>query len=180
MKLQNDWWCVRHGQGKNNLAPLVTGRAGLTGLGLTDLGIQQATASAAQDSQWDVIIASPYLRAHETAQCFADRSGNEICIEPRFSEQVFGDLEGQPKTEFDVFANAHTWRDPFPNGESMEGAGVRALEGIKEWDQKFAGKRILLVAHTQLLRGLMGVIYGELAGHEELPHATPFPLPEVK
>ena len=61
----------------------------------------------------------------------------------------------------------------------MEDAGIRALEGIKEWDQKFAGKRILLVAHTQLLRGLMGVIYGELEGHEELPHATPFTLPSI-
>lgn len=174
--LQNTWWCVRHGQGQNNLEPLITGHVGAQTMGLTELGKEQASMAAEEDSAWDVIIASPYLRAQQTAAAFSVQSGVAVLTEKRFEELMMGDLVGESKEEYKKFIMVHDWRDTFPNGESVEDAGKRALEGILEWDKKFTGKRILLVAHTILLRGLLSVIAQKDIGEKDLPHAHPFPL----
>lgn len=176
MKLQNTWYCVRHGQGQNNLEPLITGHLGKQTMGLTALGKEQAEMAAKADSEWDVIIASPYLRAQQTAAAFSQQAGVSLFTEPRFEELMMGDLVGQSKEAYKKFIISHDWQDEFPNGESVEAAGKRALEAILEWDKKFMGKRILLVAHTILLRGLFSVIAHEDIGEEDLPHAAPFQL----
>jgi uncharacterized phosphatase len=177
--LQNTWWCVRHGQAENNVKPLVTGRTGGPILLLTEVGKEQAREAAKKDSEWDIIIASPYLRAQQTAEIFAKKRNVQVFTEDRFQEIIMGDIEGKPKQSYSDFVLAHTWTEPFPHGESFEDAGKRALEAVLEWDKKFEGKRILFVSHTGLLRGLLAVIDTDL-GSEDLPHAQPFPLPLLK
>ena len=173
--LQNTWWCVRHGQGQNNLLPLVSGRKGGPVLPLTELGKKQVTNSANKDSEWDIIIASPYLRAQQTAKIFAQKQKRKVLTESRFQELIMGDIEGKPKKAYRDFVATHTWQESMPNGESFEDAGKRAFEAILEWDKKWKGRRILLVAHTALLRGLMAILHVDV-GEEDLPHAEPFRL----
>jgi broad specificity phosphatase PhoE len=67
-------WLVRHGQSTSNAGLPAAGNADVP---LTELGIAQARAVAAQvDRQPDLLIVSPYLRARATAEPIAARWPN--------------------------------------------------------------------------------------------------------
>lgn len=176
MKLRNEWWCVRHGQAETNLRNILASPEEGLIFGLTPLGIEQAESSASQDSEWDVIISSPYLRARQTAEIFAARHSIPISLEERFEEINMGDLCGTSKKNYEDFITTQSLDFPFPNGESVEEAGKRSLVALLEWDKKYTGKKLLLVAHAIVLRALLANFHADI-GVEDLPHATPFPLP---
>ena len=106
-------WLVRHGQSAGNVARDAAHSSGLARIALnsrdvdvplSDLGREQATALGhwfsgfAPSARPDVMLASPYVRAVETAQLFRAAGGCEpderICIDERLREKEFGILDG--------------------------------------------------------------------------------------
>ena len=106
-------WVVRHGQSAGNVARDAADEAGLARIALThrdvdvplsDLGRKQATAlgrwfaSAHEDGRPEVMLASPYVRAVQTAELFRAAGGchrdERICIDERLREKEFGILDG--------------------------------------------------------------------------------------
>jgi len=106
-------WLVRHGQSAGNVARDVAHNEGLARIALdsrdvdvplSPLGREQAVAlghwfSAGEDSaKPDVVLASPYVRAIETAKLFRGAGGcdaaERICIDERLREKEFGILDG--------------------------------------------------------------------------------------
>ena len=160
--LQNEWHCVRHGQGENNLKPALTSPEEGYIIGLTELGKQQAAHFALQDSGWDVIVSSPYLRAQQTADIFAHVAGVEVQTELDFRELNFGDLIGHSKEEYRHAEATQNYEIPYPGGESLQQVAERAWAAIEKWDKQFEGQRILLVAHALVFRGLGCKLTGEL------------------
>ena len=89
---------ARHGETAWNLENRVSGR---TDVPLTEKGLQQAQTLArnAVGRGIEVIIASPLLRARQTAQAVSDAIGVEVQIDERLMELDFGIFEGAPRTD---------------------------------------------------------------------------------
>ncbi len=161
-KLQNTWYCVRHGQAENNLKPTITSPEEGFIVALTELGQQQAAHFALQDSGWDVIVASPYLRAQQTADIFAHVAGVDVQTELDFRELNFGNLIGHSKDEYREHPATHNYEIAYEGGESLQQVADRTWAAIENWDKKFKNQRILLVAHALVFRGLGCKLTGEL------------------
>ena len=88
---------ARHGQTQWNALNKVCGR---TDLPLTELGHAQARelARKLEHEGIDLIIASPMIRARQTAQAVADLCGVPVLVDERLIEQNFGIFEGVDKT----------------------------------------------------------------------------------
>ena len=80
---------LRHGRTKANAGGLLQGRIDLE---LDDLGEMQAQAAAAAIGPVDRVIASPLVRAQQTAAAF----GQSVETDDRFIELDYGDWEAKP------------------------------------------------------------------------------------
>ena len=106
-------WIVRHGQSAGNVARDAADAAGATRIDLkgrdvdvplSALGEQQADAlgrwfaGGHEDGRPEVLLASPYVRAIQTATRFRAAGGCDddepICIDERLREKEFGVLDG--------------------------------------------------------------------------------------
>ena len=89
---------TRHGQTVWNVENKI---CGATDIELTDLGKKQADRLGEiirnGDYRIDEILCSPLIRAKETAQRIAAKTGLPLRVEPRLTEQCFGKYEGTPR-----------------------------------------------------------------------------------
>ena len=141
-------------------------------VGLSAAGRAQAVALAARigAEHFDRIIASPLLRARETARAVAgDRT---VELDSRLAEMDYGRWEGLTYEQIDAVDAAYRARweaDPAalrcPDGESGEDVGRRArafLEDLLAWAAPATeGQQIVLsVAHSTFNRVLLCVAMG--------------------
>ncbi len=135
---------LRHGQTAANASGLLQGRVDNP---LDEVGRSQAVAAAQHIGQVDRVIASPLLRARQTAAAFE----RLVDVDDRWVELDYGDWDERPVVE--VTAQEWTaWRaDPSfapPGGESHEQLGVRvraALEGLRD---EAIERDVLVVSHV--------------------------------
>ena len=80
---------LRHGRTKANASGLLQGRIDPE---LDELGVQQAAAAAGLIGRVDRVIASPLVRAQQTAAAL----GQPVETDERFIELDYGDWEGKP------------------------------------------------------------------------------------
>jgi probable phosphoglycerate mutase len=145
-------FCVRHGETLYNLAGRIQGQSDSQ---LSPLGRRQcqAVAEALGGLECDAVIASPLVRARESAQCIAEKLNLEVRIEPRLMEINAGIFQGHCWTEIDEKfpQEAAQWRsgDPdyrIPDGESRRDLMVRSSAALRAIRQ--AGYRCaIVVAH---------------------------------
>ena len=141
-------------------------------VGLSAAGRAQAAALAARigTEHFDRIIASPLLRARETARAVAgDRT---VELDSRLAEMDYGLWEGLTYEQIEAVDAAYRARweaDPValrcPDGESGEDVGRRArafLEDLLAWAAPATeGQQIVLsVAHSTFNRVLLCVAMG--------------------
>ncbi len=118
---------------------------------LSKRGVQDAqrVADLLENFPIEAIFASDYLRAIQTVQPLATRSGIEIRLEPRFRERELGDWTA-PSFEAAV---QRTWLNPefaFPGGETNLQAQRRALLGLQAV-LKGSERQIVIGTHGNLL-----------------------------
>lgn len=144
--------------------------AGQTDIALTETGRAQAAQLAmwAKEQKFDAVWSSPLSRARETAQPSADALSVPLQVEERLTELDFGAAEGLTASEmrqrfpderraFECDPGAN----PLPGGESPSAAAMRGEEGLRAIASRSPEGRVLVVAHSTLLRlilcRLMGV-----------------------
>ncbi len=178
-------WVVRHGQSAGNVARDAADEAGLARIALThrdvdvplsDLGREQATAlgkwfaSAHEDGRPDVMLASPYVRAVQTAELFRAAGGcardERICIDERLREKEFGILDGlttvgihqlQPEqADFRKLLGKFYHRPP--GGESWVDVIFRLRSLLDTVSLHYGGRRVMIVAHQVVVLCLRYVI----------------------
>lgn len=176
-------WVVRHGQSAGNVARDAADAAGahritLTGrdvdVPLSPLGREQAMALgkwfAGRGIRPDVLLASPYLRAQETAQLFRAAGGcdpNEpICIDERLREKEFGILDGltgagirklvPQQAEFRTLLGKFYHRAP--GGESWCDVILRLRSLLDTVSLHYAGRPVMIVAHQVVVLCLRYVL----------------------
>jgi len=178
-------WVVRHGQSAGNVARDAAHAEGLARIALThrdvdvplsDLGREQASAlgtwfgSFDPSARPDVMLASPYVRAVETAQLFRAAGGcdpaERICIDERLREKEFGILDGlttagvgELQPDQAAFRNllGKFYHRP-PGGESWVDVIFRLRALMDTVSLHYGGRRVMIVAHQVVVLCLRYVI----------------------
>ncbi|WP_133365135.1 histidine phosphatase family protein [Qipengyuania sediminis] len=176
-------WVVRHGQSAGNVARDEADAAGahriaLTGrdvdVPLSDLGREQATALgtwfARRAPRPDIMLASPYLRARQTAELFRAAGGcapdETICIDERLREKEFGVLDGlttagirefmPDQAEFRSILGKFYHRAP--GGESWCDVILRLRSLLDTVSLHYGGRPVMIVAHQVVVLCLRYII----------------------
>ena len=144
-------YIARHGETAWNVENRVSGR---TDIPLTERGLEQARLLArnAMGKGIEVIIASPLLRARQTAQAVSDAIGVPIQIDERLVEFDFGSFDGTSRfgEEFQWLRAQMPTR--FPGGESGFDLAYRVYSLLYEIKEKYADRNVLLVCHNCVSR----------------------------
>lgn len=157
---------LRHGQTDWNVHGRFQGQADEP---LNDVGREQArrAATAMADQDFAVIIASPLVRAYETAQIVAAKNGSEIGVDDRLMEIDCGSWEGRMWTDItsqnpelvQMYTDGVDFRRS-PEGETIVEMVERARPAVDELLESHRGQRVLVVAHGLLIQRLVQSLLG--------------------
>ena len=180
-------WIVRHGESAGNVARDFAYQQGLARIDLTgrdvdvplsDLGREQAAAlgrwfaQGREDGRPNVVLASPYLRAQETARLFRDAGGcpadTRIHLDERLREKEFGILDGLTgrgvRAEFPQQAELRASLGKFyhrpPGGESWCDVIFRLRAMMDTISLHHSDCRVMIVAHQVVVLCLRYVVEG--------------------
>ena len=154
---------ARHGATAYSLEKRFSGSGGVD-LPLIDLGLQQGAALAeeiARRGEATRIVSSPLLRAQQTAELIAAKTGLSVEIDDLFAECSFGDWDGHTFTEV-----RDTWPEELadwlastavapPGGESFDACQARVRLGLRALLDRHAGETIVIVAHVTPIKLLV-------------------------
>lgn len=118
---------------------------------LDDLGHRQAQAMADRIGRVDEVIASPLVRAQETACYF----GADVATDERWIELAYGEFEGVPVGEVppDVWQSWRTNSEfASKGGESFGSLNERVRSACEELSERLAGRDIVVVSHVSPIK----------------------------
>ena len=159
---------IRHGQTDWNKSTLIQGTVNNR---LNENGRDQAHAIGKylkeNDTNWDVIIASPLARAYETASIIRDHldTGIELIADEDFVEREFGEAEGK-KIEPVLFNKIIA--DEIPGLEKSHDLQNRVHKGVLKIAKLYPGKRVLIVAHSHVIKGLLTKLDKKYSFNDEM------------
>ena len=178
-------WIVRHGQSAGNVARDEATAQGLHRIALDHrdvdvplsvLGREQAQALGAwfagmpASKRPEIMLASPYARAVQTAELFRDAGGcppdEGICIDERLREKEFGILDGLTTEGIRALApdqaafraNLGKFYHRPPGGESWVDVIFRLRALMDTVSLHYGGRRVMIVAHQVVVLCLRYVI----------------------
>ncbi len=149
----NTYFVMRHGQTTTNLKNLVSNKIN-SGSHLTEKGIADTKASAQKikGENIDLIFTSPFNRTRETTKVLVEELGlkeGQVIVDDRLGEMMVPSYEGRtwmdyhhayPKT-VENFDHAN------PGDESYLDVKQRMMQFLFEIEEKYKGKKILIVTH---------------------------------
>ncbi|HRY62985.1 MAG TPA: class I tRNA ligase family protein [Patescibacteria group bacterium] len=140
----------RHTQTNSNKNGITMGR---TDMSINNEGSKQAEeiAEKIKNKHFDLIFCSPLKRARETAEILFGK--NNLKIDERLTEIDFGQLTGKSWSEADEYREAG-----FPGGESYSDVARRVNDFLAEIFDKYPGKRIAIVSHSNIWKVLENII----------------------
>jgi probable phosphoglycerate mutase len=164
-------WVVRHGESAGNVAWSRAESAGEHWIDVTardadvplsDIGERQAAALGAwfaeqpESDRPTVILASPYARAHRTAQIVGEAIGGAVLVDERLREKEFGALNRMTRAGIVALmpeqAELRKTLGKFyyrpPGGESWCDIALRVRSLWQSIRLDHPGERVLLVCHT--------------------------------
>ncbi len=144
---------VRHGQSTWNALGKWQGRADPP---LSPLGQQQAASAAARIGIVDAVIASPLVRARQTAEIIAEGIGvGPVDTDDRLIETDAGDWTGltfhEIRTGWPGWLDQHRWPDNF---EKEIDIVARMAEALIDIAARHPGASIVAVTHSGAMRNL--------------------------
>ena len=152
-------YVVRHGQTVHNQLGLVQGD---TESDLSEKGIEDAKAlrKLVSTLDIDVVISSPLRRALDTAKIITDNK-YEIIIDKRLIERNYGLGEGKPvDEELTVKYWDFKLNTDINEVEKVQDLMFRIVEFIEDIRNKYDDKKVLVVAHSAILRAIHYAING--------------------
>jgi probable phosphoglycerate mutase len=152
-------YLARHGETDLNVQMRYQGA---TDMPLNELGWTQAQ-TLAQRLPADIsrIVASPLLRAQQTASLVSQARGLPVLTMSEFRERNFGVFEGLTHEEVqarhpELYARkvAMLWDDAPPGGETIREVVARVQTGLQRLEAAHGGESVLLVAHGFIARAV--------------------------
>ena len=159
--MANTFYIVRHGQTNWNILGKTQGHGNSD---LTPKGENQALelSKAIKEYPIDYIYSSDLGRAVQTAEIIGSTIGVDVIQTPSLREMGFGDWEGLLIEEIkkDHAKTYETWRNQphlvnIPNGETLHIIKDRVDGFIKDLNEKYDNKHILLVSHSVTVRVML-------------------------
>ncbi len=152
---KNTYFLLRHGfrvqSHDDNGEGLTASQLALDKYDLTPEGIKMIEEVAERIKEGgglDLIFSSPFLRTRHSAEIIAKKLGLEVKIDHRLKEIDEGPAcEGKPRTACLPPDKKPDFDYKFGGGESWREVRTRMFSVIREIDQKYEGKKILLVGH---------------------------------
>ncbi|MEZ6208962.1 MAG: class I tRNA ligase family protein [Candidatus Paceibacterota bacterium] len=164
-KSGNKYFFVRHGEAVSNRDGFMNSDLSLDNP-LTEKGIDQAKKEAKEigkKGKFDMVFVSPLQRTQETAKIIKEGIGfkGELVTDKRLSELSMGEFEGKKFDDFVSYRNENLkMAKPLPQGESYRDVFIRVGEFVKEIEEKYSDKTILIVAHGAVGEALYMLQYG--------------------
>ena len=157
---------IRHGETALNVKGCYYGR---TDAVLSEKGISQARylKEILKEVSFDYIVASPLVRAYNTAQIVMEEREQEIFGDRRLMEQDFGIFEGMTYKEIQNTypKELDAWNEEFstyriPKGESFADVRGRAEDFLRDIPsgRESKGEKMLIVAHKGTLGHLLAAM----------------------
>ena len=167
---------VRHGETPLTVSGAYSGSS-VPGPGLTGVGRSEVVAAAdvvarlGRDLWADlpvptVLLASPMVRAQETAAILGERLGLSTSTDARFAECDFGRWDGLTRVEIEALDRAmlRTWHaDPTvraPGGESVADVYARVRGVLDDLTRTHLGETVVVATHTVVVRAAVGMTLG--------------------
>jgi 2,3-bisphosphoglycerate-dependent phosphoglycerate mutase len=162
-------YLIRHAQGIVNVNPTIVGKS--SDVGLTPLGVQQAERlrdrlAATGEIAADVLLASTYRRASQTAEIIAPALGLDIQYDDELQEHRLGDdVDGMSIAEFDAkYPQPDYLQEPFraitPASENWPQFMLRVGATIDRIARQHRGKTVALVTHGGFVDGSFIYFFG--------------------
>jgi broad specificity phosphatase PhoE len=150
---------VRHGQSEWNAIGRWQGKADPA---LTDFGRQQAFHAAQRIGSVDLIVASPLIRAFETAQIISSQIGvGPIVVDADLMERDAGEWEGLTRAEIDAEWPGYLGHDKWPPGyELHDELLVRTRAALDRIHAEYEGADVLVLTHGGVI-GTLEVQHSE-------------------
>lgn len=156
---------LRHGQAKNNIERILTGRT--PNVPLTEKGIEQAekTAKFLEQMNISAIYSSPIERAKHTAEIVAKHNSLDVAIDDRLIELDMGKFTGVPYD--DIFTSHGNVFMKFYNGElEIAHNGVetftevkkRVLSIVDHVIEKHPDENVVLVTHMDPIKAMLATV----------------------
>ncbi|NLI21503.1 MAG: histidine phosphatase family protein [Clostridiales bacterium] len=146
---------TRHGETEWNAGGRLCGR---TDLPLNETGRAQSGALArelaALQAPIDLVIASPMIRARQTAAILAQALGVPVETDERLIEQHYGEFEGGSSAAPAFLHNKRQFAVRYPGGESMMQVACRVYAFLDELRTREGLRGVLLVSHGGTCRVL--------------------------
>ncbi len=139
---------IRHGEGEHNVKKIYSGKVD-NDHHLTKKGIQQVVETSKNLENFDILVASPFIRTQETAEIIKNETGfsGEIITDERVQELSFGKLEGQPFLSRRERVAEKTTEQP-------ESVKKRLSAFLSDLGKKYPGKKIVVCSHGGVLMAL--------------------------
>ena len=156
---------LRHGQAKNNLERILTGRT--PGIPLTEEGINQAEKAAKflEHMNISAIYSSPIERARHTAEIVGKHNSLDVTIDDRLIELDMGKFTGVP---YDEIFNSHgNVFMKFYNGElEIAHNGVETFSEVKKRIlgivdhviENHPDQNVVLVTHMDPIKAMLSTV----------------------
>lgn len=148
---------VRHGRTEANAAGLLQGRR--INPGLDDLGQRQAAALAAALPGVARVVASPLVRAQETAAAF----GLPVELDERWTELDYGTLDGTPLREVPP-SLWKAWQADIEfcpdGGESLADLGTRVRSAADDLLAEASQHDVVVVTHVSPIKAILAWALG--------------------
>lgn len=147
---------LRHGRTEANARGLLQGRVDNH---LDELGRAQAAAAAELIGPVDRVIASPLIRAQQTAAAF----GVEVETDERWQEIAYGDWESKPVADVSP-ETWQTWREDLdfrpPDGETLRELGSRVQSSLEEIAPTAEHADVVVVSHVSPMKSAVAWALG--------------------
>jgi broad specificity phosphatase PhoE len=168
---------ARHGESTLNLEQRVNGDPAVP-VRLTDKGRDEARLLGQQIAHIpiDLCVHTQFSRTLETAQLALAGRDVPFLEMPLLGDVALGELEGKTLEEYRAWKRAHTRRDPFPGGESLDEAARRYATAFEQLLER-PETTILVVTHEIPLRYAINAAddSNDLDGPaHQLANATPY------
>jgi broad specificity phosphatase PhoE len=158
-------YLARHGQTPLNETDVLRG---LADPALDEAGWDQARrlGAALGTRGLSGVVASPLLRARQTAQPAADRAGLAVVIDPCLIDRDYGPWTGISRTS--VVA---AWGsvDRAPGVEPRSAVRDRAVKGLTEIARRRLGGAVMVVSHDAVNREVLVTLDAGLGDPDALP-----------
>ncbi len=163
---KNTFYLLRHGLSTKNGAAnggreIISSKLEYDHYDLVSEGVEQIKKAAEQlkkSGGLDLIFASPFLRTRHTAEIIAEKLGLKVYIDERLKEVDYGyAVEGQHLDLYPELQIRSDFEVKNDDGESWNEIRRRMFAVLGELNQKYEGKKILLISHGDPLWLLDGL-----------------------